>query len=834
MTKKLLLPLLLLLLPIMALSQHVIQSFDTELDSTYFIHLRTWNTTDYVTYAITTLDTQTVYAGAGALRVDWSVEDSYQYGGYARLKHVLPPDSGLYDWSAYDTLSLWYYNDLPQELVGRSSMRLTLLEASDAPDTTTGTQELENWFSFHYILDDDPGWNEIKIALIDGRNNDEADEWNGEAFNRTGWTGIKGNDELDTDKIKGFYIEFVIKHEQEGDINNGSIVLDHMTLKGYKGISLILFNGKNYPPSHKPFAWGQSTLEVEDGAGATPGTNALKWVQGDEWGNGWTGAGWNLPGYNLEQEWQTDSLKFKLRTESNVDSIRLRFEDGANKVKYEFEPIDDGAWHDYAIALRDFVFHESDTFDPGNIKVFQMTSIANAVAGNTFYFDDMWTGNPDIDVVGPAAPEGVIGIPNTTEHYNLIAWNDVPDEAGEVYNVYYSEQPIVTLDDPSVSLLKSEIPEGEQSAIHNLRYPLKEKELAYYYAVVAVDAAGNEGEIGATLSATLNTAEMVPAISLNPPSNFVADGDISEWYDSDIMPFVLAPSESHIAKGVFDNDADMTATAFLAMDDDYLYIGVDVVDDVYSYDPEGNFWEDDIVEIYIGLYNQVKVHTGFQRGDEPDYKLILESDKMFNSSASSTAPLYELADANYEFVDFGVSDWAVEVKIPFDSLLIGNAAGDARFHPINGMKIPLDIVFHDSDSPNVRDGILSYSPNNNDNSWQGAQFWYYTWIGDTTSVETAVNNRPSDHAVHSFELEQNYPNPFNSETVIEYYVARAGEVGISVYNLRGQKVRTLVNQKQPAGKYSITFDASDLPSGMYFYRFESGGFVQMKKMLYVR
>jgi len=81
-----------------------------------------------------------------------------------------------------------------------------------------------------------------------------------------------------------------------------------------------------------------------------------------------------------------------------------------------------------------------------------------------------------------------------------------------------------------------------------------------------------------------------------------------------------------------------------------------------------------------------------------------------------------------------------------------------------------------------------------------------------------------------FALEQNYPNPFNPNTTISYSVAKAGFVNISVYNLLGEKVATLVNTTQEAGRYDVTFDASNIPSGIYFYSIEAGDFKSVKKM----
>jgi hypothetical protein len=85
-----------------------------------------------------------------------------------------------------------------------------------------------------------------------------------------------------------------------------------------------------------------------------------------------------------------------------------------------------------------------------------------------------------------------------------------------------------------------------------------------------------------------------------------------------------------------------------------------------------------------------------------------------------------------------------------------------------------------------------------------------------------------------FSLSQNYPNPFNPSTTIEYQIPFDGFVTLTIYNTIGQEVSTLVNENQPAGKYSVNFSAEILPSGLYFYTLRSGGFSETGKMLLLK
>ena len=88
--------------------------------------------------------------------------------------------------------------------------------------------------------------------------------------------------------------------------------------------------------------------------------------------------------------------------------------------------------------------------------------------------------------------------------------------------------------------------------------------------------------------------------------------------------------------------------------------------------------------------------------------------------------------------------------------------------------------------------------------------------------------------VKKFELSQNYPNPFNPSTTIKFNLPEAGMVKLTLFNILGQQIRTLVNEFQESGVHTINFDATELNSGMYLYKIESNGFTQTRKMTLVK
>ncbi len=101
--------------------------------------------------------------------------------------------------------------------------------------------------------------------------------------------------------------------------------------------------------------------------------------------------------------------------------------------------------------------------------------------------------------------------------------------------------------------------------------------------------------------------------------------------------------------------------------------------------------------------------------------------------------------------------------------------------------------------------------------------------GNAVSVDDKKQTQPVRYA-----LSQNYPNPFNPETTIEFELAVDEVVNLSVYNQLGQKVATLINERRTAGSHSVTFDASQLASGIYFYEMKTVSFTARKKMILIR
>jgi hypothetical protein len=129
-------------------------------------------------------------------------------------------------------------------------------------------------------------------------------------------------------------------------------------------------------------------------------------------------------------------------------------------------------------------------------------------------------------------------------------------------------------------------------------------------------------------------------------------------------------------------------------------------------------------------------------------------------------------------------------------------------------------------------------------------------LRDSLFIMYFVTRKPEYSAVEPattplhFELSQNYPNPFNPETAVSYQLpapsARQTASGLGVegsatsfvclrvYDALGREVATLVNEEKPAGRYSVTWDASQMASGVYFYTLQAGEFRETKRMMLLR
>ena len=102
----------------------------------------------------------------------------------------------------------------------------------------------------------------------------------------------------------------------------------------------------------------------------------------------------------------------------------------------------------------------------------------------------------------------------------------------------------------------------------------------------------------------------------------------------------------------------------------------------------------------------------------------------------------------------------------------------------------------------------------------------------TTPPVSVLNE--GDIIPNKFVIFQNYPNPFNPTTEIRFEVPVSGFVSLKVYNVLGREIATIVNEQKNPGAYSVQWNASAQPSGVYYYRMLTGSFSETKKLVLVR
>ncbi len=113
---------------------------------------------------------------------------------------------------------------------------------------------------------------------------------------------------------------------------------------------------------------------------------------------------------------------------------------------------------------------------------------------------------------------------------------------------------------------------------------------------------------------------------------------------------------------------------------------------------------------------------------------------------------------------------------------------------------------------------------------------YQGFAPDMGAFESPYENSVdgSEYTPHIFALYPSFPNPFNSITSIDYSLDREAFITLKLYDLAGREVVSLVNESQPAGHYSTTWNAEGMPSGLYFVRLEASGKMAIQKIMLIR
>lgn len=131
-------------------------------------------------------------------------------------------------------------------------------------------------------------------------------------------------------------------------------------------------------------------------------------------------------------------------------------------------------------------------------------------------------------------------------------------------------------------------------------------------------------------------------------------------------------------------------------------------------------------------------------------------------------------------------------------------------------------------------GFLDPSKNQNGNSFCVLVALPNGNVITLPQAATSTDVKNTKIGAVDYKIEQNYPNPFNPSTVISFSIPKEEFVSITIYNILGSEVATLVNKKMAAGSYNVPFNAANLTAGTYLYRIKAGNYNETRKMMYLK
>jgi hypothetical protein len=259
---------------------------------------------------------------------------------------------------------------------------------------------------------------------------------------------------------------------------------------------------------------------------------------------------------------------------------------------------------------------------------------------------------------------------------------------------------------------------------------------------------------------------------------------------------------------------DLQVEFYTMWDADAFYFFGQVIDDEVS-NTGGNSYENDSFELYFdgdNSKNDYGAGVGYDANDK-QWRWVYDR-------TAIEAGWADVGEWAWGSLDIDYDGYAFELKIP---------ASDLTFPLEDGSEIGFEVQVNDRDNE-TRENMARWWSDDNQ-SWVNASLFGTAVL--TGPIGTAVKGKDATSPT-SFALAQNYPNPFNPSTSISYSLAKLGNVNLTVYDLLGNEVAQLVNEVQSAGKHTVQFDGSNLASGVYFYRLNTGSELITKKMMLLK
>jgi len=320
---------------------------------------------------------------------------------------------------------------------------------------------------------------------------------------------------------------------------------------------------------------------------------------------------------------------------------------------------------------------------------------------------------------------------------------------------------------------------------------------------------------------------------------FVIDASKDDFYAALTGPddgYLQLRSFTGNDNGVPDNDADLSAKMWFAWDESWLYFYEEVTDDMVSMSASDATYKNDCVEFKFDPQATDSVTNSI-------VALQMTALDTTGGTAGHTTMPYSARKTTAD-------GYVIEVAIPWSDVKSGTETVDVGVGNVFGFAVQN----HDNDNTTgARDGTVQWAAVLKDAVWNTPKYCgTVKFLADnklqfipSNNMTGVTNPLPYDgtepiNAIgdvaipFKFALNQNYPNPFNPTTAIAFTVEKSDFTTLTIYNVLGQVVATPVAENLKAGHHSITFDASNLANGVYFYALKSGHQQSIRKMLLLK
>lgn len=220
------------------------------------------------------------------------------------------------------------------------------------------------------------------------------------------------------------------------------------------------------------------------------------------------------------------------------------------------------------------------------------------------------------------------------------------------------------------------------------------------------------------------------------------------------------------------------------------------------------------VQPFGGGNNNILIHTG-------------QSDSYLESGILEETLIHEAAHTSLDSYHAASSGWLQAQQDDPDFISTYARDNPGREDIAESYLLYLAVTHRKDRISTENYNIITQTIPNRINYLDAQDFDLYPIVENPTSAEESKS-------LENFQLNQNYPNPFNPSTTISFSLTEVVDVELQVFDQLGRVVATLVDTRKVAGLHSVQFDAKDLPSGMYMYRLQAGGFIQTRSLTLIK